>query len=64
MRLKLESFLIRDGDLKADDISVLDLTPGEGPLWRHERDPVRFDFLGSGDTLAHCVGKNGLFATS
>jgi len=44
--LKVANFLIRNINLKADDISVLEFTLGEGELRLQEHDHVRLDFLG------------------
>ena len=62
--LKVANSLTGDFNLKADDISVLDLTLREGVLWFHELDHARFDFLVRDAKSGHRVGGNVEFSTS
>ena len=52
------NFFVGDLDLKADDISILDFTPGEGVLRFHEVYHAWFDFLGKDAELAVRVDEN------
>ena len=58
------NFLIRDVNLEADDVSVLDFGLDEGVLRLHELDHTRFDLLGKDNKLARYVGRKVLFFTS
>ena len=49
LRFEIMDLLIRDINLEADDVSILDFTLGEGVLWLHEFDHARFDFLGKNE---------------
>jgi len=62
--LEVANFVIGDLSLKANDISVLNSTLGDGVLRLHEFDHVGFDFLGGDAKSEHHVGESPLFVTS